>query len=196
MARREAEDKVLFGFSDLYIGTYTVDDESGVATLGTPYHQTGAVGWSPESQGDSYTFYADNVAYYSSYTTGSYEGDLVVARFDDEFRTQFMGEILLDDGGVAEVKNPVKPSIYMMYESQGDKGPERYIWYNGTLGAINREFATIEDQPEVQTETISLTFNGDNKTGITKAIYGSDRDGFETLFTNPPAPKLPDAESE
>lgn len=196
MARREQENKVLFGFSDLYIGTYTVNDETGEVTLGTPYKQTGAVGWSPEAQGESYTFHADNIGYYSTYTTGSYEGDLVVARFDDEFRKLFMGEIELDDGGLAEVKNPVKPSVYMMYEFQGDKGPEKVIWYNGTLGTINREAATIEDSVEVQTETIQLTFTGDNETGITKATYGQDKAGFATLYTNPPVPKLPEAASE
>ena len=196
MARREQENKVLFGFSDLYIGTYSVNDETGQVTLGTPYKQTGAVGWSPEGQGENYTFWADNMAYYSSYTTGSYEGDLVVARFDDEFRKQFMGEVELEDGGIAEVKNPVKPSIYMMYEFQGDKGPERVIWYNGSLGVINREAATIEDSVEVQTETISLTFTGDNETGITKVTYGQDKAGFATLFDNPPVPKLPEQASE
>ena len=40
--------KVLFGFSDLYIGTYTVS--GGTVTMGTPYHQAGAVGFSPEAQ--------------------------------------------------------------------------------------------------------------------------------------------------
>lgn len=191
MSRREQENKVLFGFRDLYIGTYTVDDETGAVTMGTPYHQTGAVGFSPEGQGNNYTFHADDVAYYSSYSTGNYEGDLVVARFDDEFRKLFLGEIELADGGVAEIKNAVKPKIYQMYEVQGDKGPERIIWYNGSLGGINREVATIEDEVEVQTETIPVTFTGDNKTGITKVTYGKDKAGFETLFTNPPAPVLP-----
>ena len=32
------KNKVLFGFSDLYIGTYEVD-ENDVVTLGEPYHQ-------------------------------------------------------------------------------------------------------------------------------------------------------------
>ena len=84
----------------------------------------------------------------------------------------------------------------MMYEFQGDKGPEKVIWYNGSLGFINREAATIEDSVEVQTETISLTFTGDNETGITKVTYGQDKAGFETLFTNPPVPKLPEQASE
>ena len=191
MSRREQENKVLYGFRDLYIGTYTVDEDTQEVTMGTPYHQTGAVGFSPESQGSNYTFYADDTSYFSKYTTGAYEGDLVVARFDDAFRKAFLGYIELADGGLAEVKNPNKPNIYMMYESQGEKGPERTIWYNGSLGSITREVATIEDEIEVNTETIQVTFVGDNKTEITKVTYGKDRAGFDTLFTNPPAPVLP-----
>lgn len=193
MSRREQENKVLYGFSDLYIGVMTTDDETGDVTMGQPYLQTGAVGFSPEAQGGNYTFNADNKAYWSSYSTGNYEGDLVVARFDDEFRKLFLGAIELADGGIAEVKNPIKPNVYVMYETMGDKGPERVIWYNGTLGTPNREVATIEDEPEVQTEALPTTFVGDNKTGITKVTYGKDRAGFDTLFTNPPAPSLPEA---
>lgn len=196
MARREQENKVLFGFKNLYIGTYSVNDETGEVTLGTPYRQTGAVGFSPEGQGENYVFYADDGPYFSYYTSGSYQGDLVVARFDDEFRRLFMGEIVLDDGGVAEVKNPVKPSVYIMFETQGDKGPERLIWYNASLGGINREFATIEESIEVQTETINVTVSGDNATGMSKVVYGQDKAGFATLFENPPVPKLPEAASE
>ena len=89
--RRENENKVLFGMKELYIGTYT-ENADGTVTMGEPYHQTGAVGFSPEEQGSNYNFYADDGVYYSYYTTGRFEGDLVVARFDREFRTLFMGE--------------------------------------------------------------------------------------------------------
>ena len=58
--------KVLMGFSDLYIGTYTVG-EGGTVTMGTPYHQAGAVSFSPSESSDRNDFYADNVAYYSSF---------------------------------------------------------------------------------------------------------------------------------
>lgn len=195
MSRRPEENKVIFGFSDLYIGTYT-EDENGDIVMGTPYKQTGAVGFSPEGQGNNYVFHADNIAYYSHYTTGSYQGDLVVAKFDDEARKLFFGFTELDDGGLAELQNPYKPNIYIMYETMGDKGPERVIWYNGSLGTPSREVATIEDEVEVKTETVGVTFTGDNKTHITKVTYGSDKAGFATLFSNPPAPKLPAAESE
>ena len=60
--------KVEFGISDLYVGTYT--DNNGTVTLGTPYHQKGAVSFSPEEQSDKSDFYADNVIYWSGYSGG------------------------------------------------------------------------------------------------------------------------------
>lgn len=189
------ENKVLFGFKELYFGTFT-ENADGSVTMGEPYHQRGAVGFSPEEQGSDYIFYADDGPYFSYYTSGTQQGDLVVARFDREFRKLFLKEVELDDGGIAQIKNVVKPSIYMAFETQGNEGPERVIFYNGAMGGITREYATIEDQVEVQTESMPITFTGDNKTGMTKVVYHEGDGGFATLFTNPPAPKLPEQESE
>ena len=52
--------KVEFGISQLHVGTYTVDNQ-GVVTLGTPYHQKGAVSFSPEEKSELTNFYADNI---------------------------------------------------------------------------------------------------------------------------------------
>ena len=185
-----AENKVLYGFKDLYIGTYEVDS-NGDVTMGSPYHQKGATGFSPEEQGDNYTFFADDSAYFSYYSSGTFEGDLVVARFDDAFKKHFLGYVELDDGGLAQIKNAKKPDVYIMFEVQGNEGPERLIYYNGSMGGITREYATIEDNIEVQTETISIKIDGDAATGISKVGYDETKSGFDTLFTNPPAPTLP-----
>lgn len=182
--------KVLFGFSNLYIGTYTVG-EGGVVTMGTPYHQAGAVGFSPQENTEQSTFYADNVPYYSAYSGGTYEGDLEVAMFDDAFKTQFLGYVALADGGLAQVKGATKPNIYMAFEVDGDAEKRRVIFYNGSLGSITREYSTTEESVEVATETIGVTFSGDNATGITKVTYKPGDTGYATLFTNPPAPDLP-----
>ncbi len=182
--------KVYFGFSDLYIGTYTVG-EGGTVTMGAPYHQKGAVGFSPEENVEKNDFFADNVPYYTSYSDGTYEGDLEVAKFDDAFRTQFLGYVALADGGLAQVKGASKPNIYMAFEIQGDAQGRRVIFYNGTLGSIKREYSTIEETKEPQTESIAVTFVGDNKTGITKVTYNKGDAGYETLFASPPAPVLP-----
>ena len=76
--------KVEFGISQLHVGTYTVGANNAV-TLGTPYHQKGAVSFSPEENSEQNNFYADIIVYWSGYSGGSIEGDLEVAMFDDAF---------------------------------------------------------------------------------------------------------------
>lgn len=182
--------KVLFGFSDLYVGTYTVAANNTV-TMGTPYHQAGAVGFSPEASDDRSDFRADNINYYTAYGNGQYEGDLEVAMFDDAFKTQFLGYVTLDDGGLAKIKNATKPNIYLAFEIQGDEAARRVIFYNGSCGDITRAYSTTDETIEPVTETIPVTFSGDNETGITFVTYEEGDTGYATLFTNPPAPALP-----
>lgn len=179
--------KVEFGISELHVGTYTVDDQ-GVVSLGTPYFQPGAVSFSPEEQSENNTFYADNIAYWSGYSGGTFEGDLEVAKFSDEFKTQFLGYRALSNGGLANVKNAQKPNVYIAFQVEGDAESRRVILYNCSLGVIGREFNTIEDTKEPTTETLGVTCTGDNATGVTMASFKPDDAGYATLFTKPTAP--------
>lgn len=181
--------KVEFGISQLHVGTYTVDDQ-GAVTLGTPYHQPGAVSFSPEENSEQNTFYADNIAYWSGYSGGSIEGDLEVAMFSDEFKTQFLGYKALTNGGLANVKGATKPDVYIAFQVEGDSESRRVILYNCSLGAINREYNTIEENKEPTTETLGVTCIGDNVTGVTMAVYKPADAGYATLFTAPTAPAI------
>lgn len=181
--------KVEFGISQLHVGTYTVDDQ-GVATLGTPYHQKGAVSFSPEENSERNTFYADNIAYWSGYSGGSIEGDLEVAMFDDSFKTQFLGYATLTNGGIANVKNATKPNVYIAFQVEGDAESRRVILYNCSLGAITREYNTIEENKEPATETLGVTCVGDNTSGVTMAVLKPADTGYSTLFTAPTAPAI------
>ena len=180
--------KVEFGISQLHVGTYT--DNNGTVTLGTPYHQKGAVSFSPEENSEQNTFYADNIAYWSGYSGGSIEGDLEVAMFDDDFKTQFLGYVALTNGGIAAVKNATKPNVYIAFQVEGDAEARRVIMYNCTLGAITREYNTIEESKEPATETLGTTCTGDNSTGVTMAVLKPGDDGYDTLFTAPTAPVI------
>lgn len=181
--------KVEFGISQLHVGTYTVDDQ-GDATLGTPYHQKGAVSFSPEENSEQNVFYADNIAYWSGYSGGSIEGDLEVAMFDDSFKTEFLGYAALTNGGIANVKNATKPNVYIAFQVEGDAESRRVILYNCSLGAIKREYNTIEENKEPATETLGVTCIGDNKTGVTMAVLKPADTGYATLFTAPTAPAI------
>lgn len=183
-----ADNKVTFGLSNVHIGTWT--ESNGVVTMGTPMHIPGAVSWTPSQDSDKYTFYADNIAYWGEYTEGPIEGDLEMALFPDAFKTAFLGYKALTDGGLAQVKNPEKPNIYLCGEIMGDAEERRFIFYNGTCGAINREYNTTEENKEVQTESLPLTFVGDNISGAVKATYKQGDTGYSTLFTAPTAPTI------
>lgn len=181
--------KVEFGISQLHVGTYTVAANNTV-TLGTPYHQKGAVSFSPEENSEQNTFYADNIAYWSGYSGGTIEGDLEVAMFDDEFKTQFLGYVALTNGGLANVKNATKPNVYIAFQVEGDAEARRVIMYNCALGVIGREYNTIEESKEPATETLGVTCTGDNATGVTMATFKPADTGYATLFTAPTAPAI------
>ena len=179
--------KVEFGISNLYVGTYTVATD-GTVTMGSPYHQAGAISFSPDENSDKTDFYADNVIYWSGYSGGTFEGDLEVAKFDDTFKKNFLGYIEKGDGGLAVVKNATKPNVWIAFQVEGDAESRRCIMYNCALGGINREYSTIEESKEPATETIAVTVAGDNATGISMVSYNQTATGYSTLFTNPPAP--------
>lgn len=180
--------KVEFGISQLHVGTY--EDNNGTITLGTPYHQKGAVSFSPEEQSEQNNFYADNIVYWSGYSGGTLEGDLEVAMFDDAFKTQFLGYKALTNGGLANVKNPTKPSVYIAFQVEGDDESRRVILYNCSLGGITRSYNTIEESKEPTTETLPITCVGDNPSGVTMAVFKEDDAGYSTLFTAPTAPVI------
>ena len=180
--------KVEFGISELHVGTYTVSGST--VTLGTPYAQKGAKSFSPEEQSEQNIFYADNTAYWSGYSGGSLEGDLEVAMFDDAFKTQFLGYVELTNGGLANVKNATKPNVYIAFQVEGDAESRRVILYNCSLGAIQREYSTIEESKEPVTETIAVTCTGDVPTGVTMAVLRPTDSGYSTLFTAPTAPVI------
>ena len=181
--------KVEFGISQLHVGTYE-DDGNGNVTLGSPYHQKGAVSFSPEEQAEKSDFYADNMVYWSGYSGGSFEGDLEVALFSDDFKTKFLGYKRLTNGGLANVKNAVKPNVYVAFQVEGDAESRRVIFYNCALGVISREFSTIEESKEPVTEKLGMTCIGDNGSGVSRAVLKPDDAGYDDLFTNPGAPEL------
>lgn len=181
--------KVEFGLSNLYIGTYTVA-AGGTVTLGTPYHQAGAVSMTLDAESDSNDFYADNVKYWSGFTDNGFTGSIEVAKFDTEFKTSFLGYQALTDGGVAQIKGATKPSVYVCWQAEGDVEARRCIMYGVSLGAIAREFSTIEESKEPVTESIDITVTGDNGTGIVMTSYKPADSDYATLFTNPPVPAL------
>lgn len=124
------------------------------------------------------------------YSGGTIEGDLTVAKFDDEFKTQFLGYRILTNGGLANVKGATKPSVYIAFQVEGDAEARRVILYNCSLGAITRAYNTINESKTPDTEALGVTAVGDNATGVTMAVLKPGDTGYANLFSAPAAPEL------
>lgn len=179
--------KVTFGVSNLRVGEYNVDS-TGSVTLGTPYALPGTVNISLDADSEESKFYADNVVYWTSYNDNGYTGSIENAVFPDSFKTRFMNYIALADGGIAQVKGQQNKPVYIMFQAEGDAEQRRGIFYNVSLGQIGHEWATTTDTTEPATETLPITVNGDNKTGIIRAAYTNGTAAYTTMFTTPPVP--------
>lgn len=182
--------KVGFGISNLHVCEYNVASD-GTVTLGTPLAVPGAVSLTLEPETEEQRFYADNTTYWAGYSDNGFTGTLEVALFSDEFKKRFMGYVQLDDGGIGQVKGVTKPSVCLLFQSEGDAESRRGIIYNVSLGGIQREYNTTEESIEPTTESIDITVVGDNKTGLTRVGYAQTATGYAGLFTTPPVPALP-----
>lgn len=180
--------KVLFGISNLYVATYT--ESGGSVTIGTPVAVPGAVSFSPSESSSTNDFYADNVIYWSGYSNAKIEGDLEVAMFKDAFKTTFLGYETLTNGGIASVKNPTKPNVCIFFQVEGDDEKRRVALYNCTLGSITRNYETITENKEPQTETLPVTCIGDVLSGVTMATFTPTDAGYSVLFSAPTAPVI------
>lgn len=179
--------KVRFGLSNVHVGTYTVG-ANGAVTLGTPYAQKGAVNLTLDPESEENVFYADNMRYYVDSQDNGFSGELETAKFDDQFKTQFLNYVAMAGGGVGQYKNKSNAKVYLAFEVQGDVQARRTIFYNVTLGQISLEHGTTEDTAEPSTETLPITVIGDNATGLVSASYEPGDTPYATIFTEPPVP--------
>lgn len=182
--------KVSFGISKLHVGTYEVDATTGTVTMGTPYHQRGAVSFEPDEGESSNNFYADNIVYWGEMTMNAITGSVTVAKFDDEFKAAFLGYQATEDGGLALVKGAIKPRVYVAFEVETDETPIRVIYYNAAPGNISRSYNTVTESKTPDTESLSFNITGDENSGIVRATYKRGDSGYANLFTSPAAPAL------
>lgn len=151
------ENKVHFGLNKLYYAKILSYDENNMPIYDTPVRLPGAVSLSLDAEGDNSNFYADNIVYYVLANNSGYSGDLEVALVTEAFRHDILGEDYDDDGNLVENSGSQIAEFALMFEFDGDKSHIRHCLYRCTASRPGVEGSTIEDEKEVQTETLSLT---------------------------------------
>ncbi|MBQ2428851.1 MAG: phage tail protein [Ruminococcus sp.] len=176
--------KIKYGIKNVYYAVATLAANNS-ATFGTPVALPGAVSLTLDPEGDNNIFYADNIAYYTSYANNGYSGSLELALIPDAFRKDVLGEI--EDNKDVLVEEQGAPSVHfaLMFQFEGDVKATRHVMYNCVASRPTTNGSTKEASIEPQTETINLTatsiYNAALDKDIVKARTGDSTDN--TAYT-------------
>ena len=174
--------KIKYGIKNVYYAVATLAADNS-ATFGTPVALPGAVSLTLDPEGDSNIFYADNVAYYTSYANNGYSGSLELALIPDAFRKDVLGEI--EDSKDVLVEEQGAPSIHfaLMFQFEGDEKATRHVMYNCVASRPSTNGNTKEASIEPQTETINLTATSVYNASLDKDIVKARTSGSTDTTT-------------
>lgn len=189
-----AENKVHFGLKNAYYAvlTETTDPETGEITTsyGSWKKWAGAVSIGLENNASQEDFYADDGVYYVTSSASSYEGDFESASVPNSFRQDIYGDIEDSNGALVEVSNTQTKYFAFAYETSGDIGGQRTVFYKCSATRPEASSATTEDGTEVQTQTITIkaigradevTLGGE-KVNLIQATLVKGQTGYDTFF--------------
>lgn len=161
-----AKNKIKYGLSNVHYALVTetvATDGSGaiVSTYGTMKALAGAVSLSLSSSASKSVFRADNEDYFVSYGQGGYEGDLEVARVNEEFLKDVLGYAEDDDNILVEASDAFKTVNYfaLVFEFDGDKQATKHCLYKCSASRPNIASSTTGEGGTIEpnTETITIT---------------------------------------
>lgn len=163
--------KVKYGLKNAHYALLTIA-EDGTVTYGKPIPILGSVSLTMDAQGDTSTFYADNMAYFVTAANDGYSGTFEVALIPDQFRQDVLHETM-DEAAqvlVENINNQTSP-FALLFEFDGDKKAIRHVLYNCTCTRPSVSGGTTNNTKEPSTETMNLTAsplpNGNTKARTT-----------------------------
>lgn len=179
-----AENKVKFGLKNCH---YAVRTSGGAGTVKAC---PGAVSLSLEPQGESNTFFADNVAYYVSQSNQGFSGDFELAYVTDDMRQDLWNEVLHGTDKTLYELASAEPAVFDFgFQIDGDQ-QERLVWiYGCTATRPSFSSQTIGETKEPQTDTVTLTSsplsNGLTFSATTKDTTTAVRTGWFSSVYEP-----------
>lgn len=152
-----AKNKVKFGLKNVHYVPIIVGEDNSI-TYGTPVPIPGAVSLTLDIQGEEVEFEADDVIYYSSYTSTGYKGTLEVALIPDSFRKEILGDVEDEtDHVIVEYSNVEAKPFGLLYEINGDQKASRRLLNYCTVSRPGETANTSGKTRTPQTDSMSLT---------------------------------------
>lgn len=179
--------KIKYGLKNVYYAVATIDTSTGHASYGEPVRLPGAVNLSMDPEGESSSFFADDIAYATFAANAGYSGTLELALLPDSFRKEVLGEMVDETNGIQyEIAAPTNKPFALMFEFNGDENAVRHAFYNVTAARTTVAGQTTEDSIEVQTESVELKCSsvtctiGSDEVNVTK---GKCSDKLATAYS-------------
>lgn len=195
-----ADNKVHFGLKNayyfpMYEVTNPLTGEVSVS-YGAPKKWAGAVSIGLSNNASQEDFYADDGVYYVSSSVSSYEGDYESASVPRSFKKDIYGYLEDANGALIEVNNPITKYFAFAFETSGDIGGQRTIFYKCSASQPEESSATTEDGTEIQTQTVTIKAIGradeveiaGEKRHLIKATLNKGDAGYDTFFDAPYVP--------
>lgn len=149
--------KVKFGLKNVHYALLTAG-EAGEVTFATPVPIPGAVNLSMEAQGETSTFYADDMAYYVTAANDGYSGDLEIAVLPDSYRKDVLGEKEDETDNILVENVTAEPKPHaLLFEFAGDQKAVRHVLYNCAATRPGLTGSTTNKSKDPTTEKITLT---------------------------------------
>ena len=164
--------KIKYGIKNVYYAVATIGSNNS-ATYDTPVSLPGAVSLTLDQEGDNNIFYADNIAYFSTYANDGYTGSLELALIPDSFRQDVLGELLDNKAVLVEDQNAPSVHFALLFQFEGDVKATKHVVYNCTASRPSVAGTTKEASIEPQTETINLTATSIYVSALDKDIVKS-----------------------
>ena len=186
------ENKVKFGLKNVHYALLTVG-EAGEVTFATPVRIPGAVNLSMEAQGETSTFYADDMAYYVTAANDGYSGDLEIAVIPDSYRKDVLGETEDETDKILVENVTAEPKPHaLLFEFAGDQKATRHVLYNCAATRPGLTGSTTNKSKEPATEKITLTAsplpNGNVRAKTTPDTPEEKYQGWYTAVWQPAEP--------
>lgn len=197
----DTNNKIKYGLKSVYYAVATISAADNSATFGAPKPFPGAVSLTLDAEGETSTFYADNIAYYVTNSNNGYSGSLEMARISEDFAADILGEVTNSSTGLTyEIQDHEPVHFALLFQFEGDAKATRHVVYNCVASRPSISGSTKEASIEPQTESIDITatsiYNASIDKNIVKAKALEGTTAYTSFFTSVQVPESTPATTE
>ena len=183
--------KVKYGLKNVHYALVTetvATDGTGAITssYGTLKALAGAVSLSLSSTSEKNVFRADDSDYFVSYGQGGYEGDLEVARVNEDFLKDVLGLQEDNDKILVESESSFKTTNYfaLVFEFDGDQQSTKHCLYKCSAARPDLASQTTGENGSIDPQTETLTLTAVPRADADKYIHIQTQDTTSTAVVS------------